>query len=407
MRILLSAYACEPYRGSEPGVGWNWASELQRHGNSLVVLTRTSLRPKIEQFFSANPTAPRPEFVYYELPAPLLYLFRKGWLPEQIYYVIWQMFCVPTARQAAQDHKSELVWHVTLGTIRLPCFLWRLGKPFVYGPAGGGERTPFNMRTDYSLYAHAKDNLRDALNWLSRIDPMMRAVFAKADLILARTPESAQFVSRRLRDKVRIVHEVGVVQVAPADAVRTSLRRVLYVGNFRYWKGVRIAMRAFGEFIRLGGVGRFTMVGQGPEEPMLRQLAKDANVDHLIDWIPWMEQRHLWRIYDEHDVFLFPSLHDSGGTVVVEALSRGLPVVCIDLGGPGQIVNNDAGFVQPTAGRTAPEVSVELGRVLKRLFDDPAEFKRLSAGALAHAEDFRWSARAARALREIQQARIV
>lgn len=408
MRILLSAYACEPSRGSEPGVGWNWAIELQRQGNAVVVLTRTSLRPKIEQFFSANPTAPRPEFVYYELSRPWLYLFRKGVLPEQIYYVVWQMFCVATARKAAQDYNSELIWHLTLGTIRLPCFLWRLGKPFVYGPAGGGERTPYAMRRDYNRFAHAKDNLRDALNRLSRIDPMMRTVFARADLILARTPESAQFVSPRWRHKVRIVHEVGVVQVASAaDSTRTALRRVLYVGGFRYFKGITLAVRAFAEFVRLGGVARFTLVGRGPEEAPARLLAKQLQVDHLIDWVAWVEQRELGRIYAAHDVFLFPSLHDSGGTVVVEAMSHGLPVVCFDLGGPGQIVSKDAGIVQSTVGRTAHGSALELGKALKRLFDDPAELGRLSAGALGHAQEFLWSVRVSRALDEIKRAQIL
>ncbi len=406
MRIFLSAYACEPHRGSEPGVGWNWAIELQRQGNAVVVLTRTSLRPKIEQYYRADPAAPQPQFVYYELPRPLLYLFRAGMLPEQIYYVIWQMFCVRTARKAAVDHDSELVWHLTLGTIRLPCFLWRLKKPFVYGPAGGGERAPYAMRTDYTLFAHAKDNLRDVLNWLSRFDPMMRTVFAKADLILARTPESAQLVSRRWKHKVRIVHEVGVVQVAPpAGNTRTSLRRVLYVGGFRYWKGITLAMRAFAEFVHSGGVARFTLVGNGPDEARTRRLAEEQKVDHLIDWVPWVEQRELGRIYAEHDVFLFPSLHDSGGTVVVEAMSQGLPVVCLDLGGPGQIVSKEAGVVQSTAGLGAHQVAQQLGTVLKRLFDDPAELERLSAGALAHAEKFRWSARVSTAMSEIQAAR--
>ena len=400
MRILLSAYACEPYRGSEPGIGWNWALEMQRQGNDLVVLTRANAREKIEAFYATNPAAPKPKFVYYELSDPLLKLFRARILPEQIYYVLWQWFCMAAARKAVQENRSELIWHLTLGSIRLPVFLGRLKMPMVYGPAGGGERAPLAMRQDYTFVGHVMDMLRDALNWLAGYDPAMRATFAASDVILARTPESAKVVPPRWRGKVEIVHEVGVERCAPPREARTPARRIMYAGGFIYLKGITLGVRAFAEFVRLGGVARFTLVGKGPEQIRARKLAQDLKVDHLIDWVSWVEQRDLWRIYDQHDIFLFPSLHDSGGTVVVEALSHGLPVACFDLGGPGQIVTPESGVVQPTAGRTAHEAALELGRALKELVDDEPRFRRLSAGARKRAEEFTWSYRVAEALRK-------
>ena len=48
MKILLSAYACEPNKGSEPGVGWHWALELGYLGHDVWVLTRANNRPAIE-----------------------------------------------------------------------------------------------------------------------------------------------------------------------------------------------------------------------------------------------------------------------------------------------------------------------------------------------------------------------
>ena len=45
-RILLSAYACQPYRGSEEGVGWNWALELINRGHEVWVLTQSNSKKK-------------------------------------------------------------------------------------------------------------------------------------------------------------------------------------------------------------------------------------------------------------------------------------------------------------------------------------------------------------------------
>jgi hypothetical protein len=157
MRILLSAYACEPNRGSEPGIGWNWAIELQRRGHFVVVLTRANNRASIEAFFDKEPATPKPQFVYFDLPKPLPSLKRMGVMPVQVYYLLWQLFCVQTALRAVGDHKLDLVWHLTFGVVRWPSFLWRLGKPFVFGPSGGGERAPFSMRGDYTLQGHIRD----------------------------------------------------------------------------------------------------------------------------------------------------------------------------------------------------------------------------------------------------------
>jgi glycosyltransferase involved in cell wall biosynthesis len=175
----------------------------------------------------------------------------------------------------------------------------------------------------------------------------------------------------------------------------------MYAGGFIFLKGITLGVRAFAEFVRLGGEARFTLIGKGPEEIRGRKLAQELKVDHLIDWVPWVEQPDLWRIYEEHDIFLFPSLHDSGGTVVVEALSHGLPVACFDLGGPGQIVTPASGIVQPTAGLSGREAAIQLGRALKQLVDDEPRFRRLSAGARKRAEEFTWSYRVAEALRKV------
>jgi short-subunit dehydrogenase len=69
MRILLSAYACEPGRGSEPGVGWHWATELARLGHEVAVITRSNNRPvnRIRHWRSRQSAAC--DFYYYDLPS--------------------------------------------------------------------------------------------------------------------------------------------------------------------------------------------------------------------------------------------------------------------------------------------------------------------------------------------------
>jgi glycosyltransferase involved in cell wall biosynthesis len=403
MRILLSAYACAPGRGSEPGVGWNWTLELVRLGHEISVLTRRNNREAIEAFFRESPAARKPHFVYYDLPAVILRLKRMGLLPVQIYYFLWQMFCVRAARVAIRDRPIDLVWHLTFGVLRQPSFLWLLHRPFVFGPVGGGERAPLRLRGDYNLREYIRDISRDALNGLVSFDPFMRLTFAKALLILTKTPDSARYIPRRWHAKTKVYLEVGVAGTSEGKSSSGKLTRLLYVGRFLHLKGFTIVIRAFAEFVRLGGVGRLTLVGNGPCEPDARALGKQLGIADLLDWISWIDHGELGRIYASHDIFLFPSLRDSSGNVVVEALAQGLPVVCLDLGGPAQIVTAESGVVVPTEGQTPQGVAADLGRRIKHLSEDEAEMRRLSAGALLRAHDFLWAIRVRKALEIVQQ----
>jgi glycosyltransferase involved in cell wall biosynthesis len=133
---------------------------------------------------------------------------------------------------------------------------------------------------------------------------------------------------------------------------------------------------------------RLTIVGKGPESERLRAEVAAMNLGDQIEFIPWLPQPQLFALYDDHDLFVFPSLHDSGGYVVLEALSHGLPVICLDLGGPRQIVTAQSGIVVGTAGRDTMGVVVAMAEEIQRLFAEPARLAALSAGAIARAGEF-------------------
>jgi glycosyltransferase involved in cell wall biosynthesis len=141
---------------------------------------------------------------------------------------------------------------------------------------------------------------------------------------------------------------------------------------------------------------RLTIVGRGPEQGRLKADAAAYDLDENVDFISWLPQQQLFELYTSHDLFIFPSLHDSGGYVVIEALSQGLPVVCLDLGGPREIVTPDSGSVIGTAGRNTAEVAATMADEMFQLLTSSARLSTLSAGAVARANDFILSNRIAK-----------
>ena len=120
-------------------------------------------------------------------------------------------------------------------------------------------------------------------------------------------------------------------------------------------------------------------------------MCQTLGIAHAVEWNGWMHQSELASVYRSHDVFLFPSLHDSSGGVVLDAMSYGLPVVCFDLGGPGVLVTENSGIVVTTALRGRQQLVAALAEAMKILAGEPDTLRAVQLGALARAREFTWA----------------
>jgi glycosyltransferase involved in cell wall biosynthesis len=108
-------------------------------------------------------------------------------------------------------------------------------------------------------------------------------------------------------------------------------------------------------------------------------------------------------MYREHTAFLFPSLHDSGGTVVMEALSQGLPLICLDCGGPGAMLPPSCGFKIEVEGRNREQVVNDLADAMRKLAANPELRAQMSSLALDAARENTWERIVSRTYQHIQE----
>ena len=392
LSILLSAYACEPYQGSEPGIGWHWAVRLARAGHDVRVLTRANNRATIESALAADPVA-NLGFTYYDLPAWMRRWKNHAGLWARLYYLLWQGGAYGVARRLCREIRFDVVHHITFGVFRHPSFMAFLGPPFVFGPVGGGETAPRGLRRTFPLRGYLIDFARDLANWVVHVDPLMAAVFRRSAATLCKTGETLRSIPARFRDRCQVQVELGMDE-QPVTASRKpredGVFRVLYVGRLVYWKGLHLGLMAFAELCRRHPGARLTVIGRGPDEAWLRGLADDLGLAHAVTWIPYLERAGVMRTYGRHDAFLFPSLHDSSGNVVLEALSSGLPVVCLDSGGPAVLVDSSCGFrIRPGEPQQVVE---DLARALHVLVENPKLARAMERAAASRArQHFSWT----------------
>ena len=408
MRILLSAFACSPRWGSEPGVGFNWAIELAKE-HDVTVLTHRYF----EAHFKALPPGSLPErlLIEYVTVHPPFGRFHEQLLNSQLYYAWWQWFAYRHARQLLRHQPFDLVHHLTLGTFRYPIFLGFLGRPLAVGPMGGGERAPARFYAGLPLKDRIKERLRDLVILSFKLDPLTQLGLSKAFAIYCRTPQTLGVLPARLQRKAHIANEIGAPTVTSSDDVAarpditpTSPMQVLFAGRLLGWKGVRLALLAVHRAKHMGVPLQFTMIGSGPLAGHLQALAQALGLANDVTFLEQIPQQELLARYAQADVFLFPSLHDSGGTVVLEALSRGVPVICLDLGGPAEFVTPDCGTIVSTQAQSAEQVIAGLAKALHDHANTPAAQRSASRlSAMQRARELSWHHQVHRVYQDITQ----
>lgn len=390
MRILLSAYACSPGRGSEPGLGWNWARVLSERHEVDVVTTEWG-RPAIEAELAAHPRPGlRVHYVLGRLRRTSTWPFGLGWLP----YYLWQWRAYRLARRLHAERRFDLAHHVTYASWRSPSFMWKLGVPFVWGPVGGGQNIPRGFHRVLGWRGALRERLREAVQRLARLDPFVRATMRHAAVILAANTATKGFLPERYRGKTRQMLETAIdVGGRPVAAVRDDARplRILWVGQLVPIKGLPLLLEALAG-LRGKLEFRLEVVGDGPERARWERLAGRLGLAGDVSFPGQLPHAEVQRRYLEADVFAFTSLRDTSGNALLEAMASGLPVICLDWAGPGDITTDECAVrIRPTS----PQAGVAgLRDGLERLAVDADLRRRLGAAARRRAErSFSWPAK--------------
>ena len=391
LRVLVSAYACEPEKGSEPGVGWNSVCQLARFCN-LWVITRANNRAAIEAELARRPL-PTVRFVYFDLPAWARVWKRRGF-GVRLYYYLWQIGACFVGRRLHGRVQFDLLHHVTFVKYWTPCFLATLPVPFVFGPVGGGESAPRSFWKSFGLRGKVYESLRNMARSFGESDPFVRLAARRATVAVATTEETAERLRRLGCQSVSVLSQVAFsneeIRRMPAPRRFENDRlRMLSVGRFLHWKGFELGLRAFERSSKRFPASEYWLIGEGPERRRLVALSKKLGVADRVRFLGSMSRAKVLDTMAACDVLVNPSLHDSGSCVCAEAMAVGLPVICLDLGGPALQVTQDTGI--KIAAISPEQVMEDIAEAMMRLGADPAYRQRLSTSARRHiGESFTW-----------------
>lgn len=360
MKVLLSAYACEPGRGSEPEVGLlTLLAAAQAH--EVWVLTRQNNLEALRRHLADDPRADRIHLVGLDLGPRWQAVKRRGRLGLYLYYDEWQRAAGLMAADLHRRVRFDLVHHVTFAADWTRVGVAGLDAPLVWGPVGGGVRTPPSLLPALGATGAAADVVRVMGSTGARVVRRIRRERPDRGLVLAQNPETARRLAAE--DTVVLPNVVATdfsMPTTPGDRGAD----IAVAGRLVAWKAGVLAVRAFAHVTH--PAARLVFYGEGPQAERIMRSARRRGIADRVEVAGPLPRRQLLDRLAAAGVLLHPSLHEEAGMAVAEALAMGTPVVCLDHGGPRELLRWWPG--QPSTA-VAPDTMDATARALGEAID--------------------------------------
>ncbi len=404
MKVLLIAYECSPYYGSEWGVGWGRLLQAARVAETHVVTSAANAadleRARTEGLLPVNvhvhtPTLHRRWTRLLQSHGHFDYNYTA--------YRHWQRCAFRLAQRLHAVHGFDVAHQATVCTVREPGFAWKLGIPFVWGPFGGTQNYPSRMLPLLPLRHALYEVARSVANrMLLRGSPHVRAAAARATVLLGANSTNARDAARAFGRPVEQLLETALPDFPEPDRTRFLERvaaarrgevapplRLLWSGQLHPRKALPVLLRALAT-LRHEVAFTLDVLGNGPETDAWQAEADRLGLRQSVRFHGWLPLPRAVAAMHNADVFCFTSLRDTSGNVVLEALAAGVPVIAFHHQGAADMVSPQSGILLPVT--TPARAIADWANAIQTLAADPALLLRLSEGTTAQARRFLWAA---------------
>ncbi len=405
MKVIILAEQCNPIWPSLPGFSYALAKSISQHIDVVLV---THIRNKAG---ISNQKNNFKEVIYIDteyLAAPLNKIsnfLRRigigGWMTHMALkypaYIAFEKKAYKLLKHRLINKEFDLIHRISpvSPTIPSPIASWT-DTPFIYGPLNGALAWPEQFREEIKKERELLSHVRNVYKYL----PFYKNSFHRASIILAAFSHVEKDIPDQDKSKIIRFNELGVDTdlYQPAKNKKFDVDQpcqFLFVGRLVPYKCAHVVITAFANSEKLRKKHSLKIVGDGPEREYLQKIIDENQLNHCVTILGWKEQFEVAQIMADSDVFVFPTIREVGGNVIIEAMSAGLPSVVPDYGGPSELIDNAVGIKVPLSNKL--EFQENYTRTMDMLADNAELRKLLSNNARARAiEIHSWKAKGLR-----------
>ena len=384
LNILINAYACSPSWGSEPGMAWNWISNLAKYCE-LYIITEGEWKNEIEEAVKVHPYGRNMHFYFNPVSDKVRQMcWNQGDWRFYYYY--------------RKEHKIDITHQLNMIGFREPGLLWKIeGPKYVWGPIGGMENIP----TTYLDGAGLKQNLfcliKNTINSLQyTYQPNVRKAIKRSEALVAAVKGVKDVLEKVYCRESVLINETGchIDTDCPTRKTIDGKQRLdlLWVGRFIYTKRLDLAIRTIAQVKDLDVCLHICGTGSDEQVAMYKKLATALNIEDKCVWHGKVEHSKIQQMMADSDIFFFTSIMEATSTVTCEAISSCLPVLCFDTCGFGPLITETIGRKVPISN---PDKSVrDFAEHIRFLYANRELLNEMSKNEFSYRESLSWESKA-------------
>ena len=396
MKILINAYACSPGMGSEPGMAWNWVSNLAKFCE-LYIITEGEFRKKIEAVVPILEQGKNMHFYYNPVTEEIRKMcWNQGDWRFYKYYREWQWKTYLMAKEICSSEHIDVLHQLNMIGFREPGYLWKLSKengvPFVWGPVDAKDKFPVAYLDGASIKTKLFMRLKNFLTGIQlRYSGRVLKAAHQASVVFSASSNSQHSFKKYMRIDSPLLNETGCyVQEHPVtDKSKKETFDVLWVGKMDFRKQLVLALQTMASISN--NKFRLHIVGGG-NSAFYQQMAEGLGIADQCVWHGAVSHDEVQKLMQASDVFFFTSVAEGTPHVVLEAIGNNLPVVCFDTCGQGDAVNDKVG--RKVALSNPAQSTADFAKLLNDLEHDRTLLKQQSENCKQRQTELSWEEKA-------------
>ena len=331
MNYLISAYSVNPYKGSEDSIGWNWVLQYEKNykkGDRIILLTKKfnekDTRRGLKEF-----NIQHVELIIVDVPDALNWFREKHSAFHHMYYILWQHWAWLWVKHSGI--RFDVIHHATMNDYRIPSELYKAkGAKVIWGPMGGAQVTPKPLKVyeKNQLVASFREFVNKSCSW----NPFYKKALRSYYKIYCINNETQKQISCIVGKDVPLMPELALrdeYKNLPIRKGKNDILKIVFVGRLIGKKGIAFLVDAL-SLMPTDMDWELLIFGDGDDRALIEKQIADSGIGKKVKLMGNRPLNQIAEAYQQADVFVLPSLRETSGNVLLEAMAYAVPIVAFD-----------------------------------------------------------------------------
>jgi glycosyltransferase involved in cell wall biosynthesis len=400
--ILVLAYAISPTRGSEYSVAWNYVTRMSKYNNLTVIYGISGKHmgdcEEMENYASKNQN----QNIHFICIKPnrwtnlLNWCNRHNFFTYSFYfaYNLWQKQVYKFAKEIVEQETIDLIHFLNPIGYREPGYLWKIDKPYMWGPIGGVSNYPKQLAASMSWKSLLKYQLRTTINnFQFKYNQRLKKALINTDLLLTATSENQKRFKTDLKKDSLYLPENGIT--APLNLNLNKFQNpnpieLVFIGSIDGRKNLHLLLDALYHIKNKSNI-HLNIVGDGPERSILEKYAERKQISKILTWYGNIKRNEVYNIIQKSHLHIITSINEGNPTTIWEAMSQGVPTLTLNHCGMHDTICNKCGFKIPII--SYKQVVNDIANQIQDCISNPNILIKKAQGTMECAQKYTWDKR--------------